>query len=169
MGTWVNNDGLFIKFGADEARSGTAVGWAGEYMDATDGSHVVEVVLTPMTALVAASTIVSDTVTIPFGAKIESIWLFCDIPATGVGATLNVGLIDQDRTTAFDSNGFLEAIPLTSMDAVGETTIYTAGVTGAGTLVGATLQNTGLIVADFDTAAFTAGRVRIRIKYHRPV
>lgn len=170
MGTWTNNDGLFIKLGADEARVGTTVGWAGEYMDATDGSHVVEVILTPMTALATGSTIVSDTVTIPSGAKIESVWLFTDVAATSGGAAaLNVGLIDQDRTTAFDSNGFLEAIALTSIDAVGETTVYTLGTTGAGTLVGATLSNTGLIVADYDTAAYTAGRVRIRIKYHVPI
>lgn len=169
--TWTNSDGLFIKFGATEGTVGgiTGIGWAAEYSRLADGRHMVEVVLNPMTAIPSSAAsgagIVSDTVTIPSGARMDEIQVFCDTVATGTGATLNLGLVDQDRSTEIDYDGFLAALALTSIDAAGERTTVTAGSTSAGALLGTTLTNTGLISVDYDTAAYTAGKIRIYILY----
>lgn len=169
MGTWTNNDGLFIKFGADEGRNYTSYGFAAEHSVMADGEHQVEITLNPLTALGTGSNIVSDTVTIPNGARITRVVVVTETAATSGGAAaLNVGLIDQDRSTALDADGLVAALALTAIDAAGETTSLTVGATSAGALIGTTLSNTGLIVADYDTAAYTAGKVKVRVYYYIP-
>ena len=54
---------------------------------------------------------------------------------------------------------------MTAIDTAGETNVIRKGSTGAGALIGTTLTNAGLLVADYDTAAFTAGEVVVRIRY----
>ncbi len=167
--SWFNADGLLVKFGQEPGVSGSTWGNAAEYMDVTDGLHVVEVILNPMTALLTTPSIISDTVTIPSGARIESVTTITATAATSGGAAaLNVGLIDQDRTTAFDADGFVAAAALTTIDLAGETTAYTTASGAGGALIGTTLTNTGLIVADYDTAVYTAGSIIVRIKYRFP-
>lgn len=168
MGTWLNNDGLFIKFGSDEGKVGTAYGFAGEYNVLNDGMHAVEVTLTPMTALTTTGTIVSDSVTIPNGARIHEVIVIAETACTGATATLDVGLIDQDRSTAFDDDGLVAALAVASIDAAGETNVLRVGSTSAGALIGTTLTNTGLIVASYNTAAFTAGKVKVVVHYYIP-
>jgi hypothetical protein len=167
--SWTNSDGLLIKFGREEGTVGGLAGngYASEYSVMQNGQHVVEVVLNDLTALGSSAEIISDTVTIPSGARIDEIVVICDTVATSSGsnATLNFGLIDQDRTTEHDYNGFIAALALTAYNAAGETTVITAGSTGAGALIGTTLSNAGLITADYDTEAFTAGKLRLLIKY----
>jgi hypothetical protein len=169
MPTWTNADGLFVKFGPSEGTVGTTYGFAGEYSSLNDGMHVVKVTINPMTALTTTGTIVSDSVVIPNGARIEEVTTIAETAATSGGAaTLDIGLIDQDRTTAFDDDGLIAAAAITSHDAAGETVVYRAGVAGAGALVGTTLTNTGLIVVSYNTAAYTAGKLIVLIKYYIP-
>jgi hypothetical protein len=168
-GIWQNSDGLRVKFGPTEAdRTGAYVG---SFADATDGYHVVTAVVD--LATVAASTtpyILSPTVSIPNGAFIESVEIWTIVETTGVNANLDLGLIDQDCATELDFDGLIVA----GDDFNGGTDIgtyfkYTEGVTDHGALVGTVLTNTGLLTTRYDTAAFTAGRLRIHIKYHMPI
>ncbi len=163
MGTWTNSDGLRITFGVDEAVTGTA----GEYRT-DDRDRVAEVVIN-LTSLGTAAAIQDQHTTIPAGMRIARVELINETAATSGGsAVLNVGLQRLDRTTELDYDGFIAAGALATFDAAGETVTYTEGSTAHGALIGTTLANPGYITADYDTAAFTAGRVRVRIYYYKP-
>lgn len=170
---WLNGDGLYIKYGTEESQvNGVAnVGNAGELLVAGggDGRHCVEVVLNPLASLTTTGQIVSDTVTIPSGARLENIIVIAETAATSSGSgTLDLGLIDQDRASAYDDDGLIAAMALTAIDAAGETTTVVPGGTAAGALLGTTLTNTGLIVASYNTGAYQTGKLRIRIHYYYP-
>lgn len=162
--TWMNSDGLYLKTGTQEAVLSTA----GEYRN--DGpQHVVEVTIYDMTVLGTASAIMDDVTFVPKNARIDKVDVITDTVCTGTNAVMNVGLTRRDRSTAIDADGLVAAIPVTSLDGAGETTSLTAGATYAGALIGTTLANNGYIAADYDTAAFTAGKVTIRVYYRFPV
>lgn len=159
MGTWMNNDGLYIKLGATEATHTTG----GEYN--MPGPVRIEEVDVDLTLLGSSSAIIDDSIMFPAGAFIEYVEVVNRVAATGSGATLNLGLVRKDRTTAIDVDGLLVTAPITDWNAAGETLRYTEGVTGHGALIGTKLAYTGYLVADYDTAAFSAGEVTIRIAY----
>lgn len=161
--TWLNKDGLYLKYGTAQATPNKA----GEYC--YDGPrHVIEISITDMTKITATdgSYFVSDQVFFPKNARIESVEVLTETAATGSGAVLNLGLVKTDRTTEIDFNGFIAALPQTSMTPAGKWTQLHEGDTDAGALIGTTTSNVGYIVADYDTAAFTAGAIKIRIYYH---
>jgi hypothetical protein len=163
MGTWTNSDGLYIKFGTDEA----TVGKGGEYRTNTS-LREVELEIT-LSGLTTTGVVQSDTVSIPNGYRIEEVEVFTETAATSGGAaTLDIGLIDQDRSTSFDDDGLVAAMALTAIDTAGEKSVLRVGSTGVGALVGTTLSNTGLIVASYNTAAFTAGKVVVRVRFYKP-
>ena len=164
MGTWTNNDGLRIKIGASEAN----VTQGGEY-NKTGEYHIVETRI-GLTGLGTASALVEPGIIIPKGARIEDVEVVAETAATSGGAAaLNVGLVRLDNSTAIDVDGLVAAAALTTIDAAGEKTVLRPGVTGAGALIGTTLANAGKIVADYDTAAYTAGSVIIRVKFYVPI
>ncbi len=160
---WYNSDGLYVKFGTEEA----TVGKVGMHKMAGP-QHMVEVFVPDMTALATGATIWDYNTVIPKNARIEKIEVITQTAVTSGGsATLNVGLIRTDITTELDYDGFVAALAIASFNAVGETVSITAGATSAGALLGTTLSNNGYITIDYDTAAFTAGAIRIRIYYVR--
>ncbi len=168
MTDWTNSDGLRVKMGRSEGIVGTALGWASELSVMADGEHLVKITLKDMTALGTAFALVSDTVTIPNGAFITRVVVINETIATGTNAVLNVGLYDQDRTTVYDADGLVAALPMASADALGETVTLVVGSTYAGSAIGTVLTNTSLISADYDTAAYTAGKLEIRVYYLIP-
>lgn len=160
--SYFDGDGLLRKYGTEKATANIA----GEYR--YDGPvHCIEAKIT-LSALAATPTIVSDVLSFPKGAIVEEIEITTRTAATGATATLNLGLIRNDRTTEIDYDGFLAAFPLASMDAAGEKTSVKVGSTGAGALFGNATANTGYLTADYDTAAFTAGVIFVRIYYFMP-
>lgn len=160
--TWLNNDKLYIKYGTTQATSNVA----GEYH--YDGPrHCIEIddlTLANVTAT-DGSYFVSDQVFFPKNARIEAVEVIAETAATGTGAVLNLGLCQTDRSTEIDFNGLLAAFPQTSLTPAGKYTLNHEGDTYAGALIGTTTSTVGYIVADYDTAAFTAGKARIRIYY----
>jgi hypothetical protein len=166
MGTWTNADGLYVKFGPTEVTVTTG----GEFE--TDGPfRITEVEISDLTTITATAgaTILADNVMIPKGARIESVQIINKTAATSGGsAVLNVGLVKQDRTTEIDFDGLVAAQAITSHDAAGEQTTLTPGSTAAGALIGTTLADPGLFVADYDTAAYTAGALYIRVRWYVP-
>lgn len=158
-------DGLLLKFGTEKA----VVQKAGEYRTA-GRNHEVEVKLT-LTAAATGSAIVTgtDLLLMPAGARIDEVEIVAETAATSGGsATLNLGLIREDRTTTYDADGFVAALALASYDAAGEKTVLRVGSTGAGAFIGTTLANKGYFVFDWDTAAFTAGVLVVTIRYYIP-
>ncbi len=159
--TWLNNDGLYVKFGTAQADPNNG----GEYRK--DGAlHEIEVKI-DLTDVGSSSTIVSDTVFFPKNARIEEVEIVTHTAATSSGAaTLDIGLIQADRSTAIDADGFVAALAKTSVDAAGEKTVLRVGSTGAGALIGTTNSTSGYIVANYGTAAFTAGVIYVRIRWY---
>ena len=158
---WYNSDGLYVKFGTETDTSVKA----GEYR--TNGpQRMIELTITAMTALGTAAAIQDDVTVVPKNARIEKVEIVTTTAVTSGGAAvLNIGLIRTDRTTELDYDGFVAAAALATFNAAGETVTITNGATGAGALVGTTLAYNGLLTADYDTAAFTAGAIKVRIYF----
>lgn len=157
---WTNNDGLIVKFGTEQ---GTA-GKAGEY--STLGPVRLTEVLIDLTALGTAAAVLDEHVSFPSGARIERVEIINQTAATSAGsAVLNIGLQRLDRTTELDYDGFVAAAALATFNVAGERNTLDIGSTGVGALVGTTLAHAGVLTADYDTAAFTAGVVRVRISW----
>jgi hypothetical protein len=162
MGTWLNADGLYIKYGTDEA----AYDNAGEYK--TDGPlRLIELEL-DLTTVGSSPAIFSDNALLQEGYRVEKVEVVTVTGATGATAVLNIGLQRTDRSTELDYNGLVAALPVASMSDAGETTSLVFGATYAGALIGTTLAYNGHLVADYDTAAFSAGVVKVRIYVSKP-
>lgn len=159
---WLNSDGLYVKFGADEATPGKA----GETNIAGDRREIVAEI-SAMTALTVTpgATILDDNVWLPKNARIEEVEVEVVTACTGATATLDIGLIRSDRSTQLDYNGLVAAAAVATLDTAGKRLNLIAGSTAAGALIGTTLSNNGLFVANYNTAAFTAGAIRVRVKY----
>lgn len=160
---WTNNDGLLVKFGTEEATRG-----AGGHVKSVGPLDVVEVEFL-LTGLGVSASIVDQHVVIPSGSRIEKVEVVAETAATSGGsAALNVGLIRLDRSTELDYDGLVAALALASIDAEGDVVTLIQGGTSRGALVGTTLANAGVLTADYDTAAFTAGKVVVRVHFYRP-
>jgi len=167
MATWMNDDGLYIKYGTSE---GVSTHPAGQYATTVSGEHCLEVVLT-LATLTQTETIVNDSVWIPANAWITKVEVLT-VVAAATGTAIDVGLIDQDRTTEIDYNGILAAFVTATMNAVGESTTLgevtsmPASITTQGALVGQEVTNTGYITASMtDATSFTTGVIKLRIWY----
>ena len=163
MASWKNADGLTIYYGKDEGK----VGNGGEYE--SDGLwREVEVVLN-LASLTSTSAVVSK-VQIPDSFQIGRVEVIADTAATSGGsATLNVGFAELVTGTAVATTGAVAALPLANINVDGERKQLDPGVTYAGTLVGGVISTTKttVITAFYDTAAFTAGKVRVRLFLNR--
>lgn len=162
---WMNDDGLYIKYGTKEV----VVTTVGEPAAPDNGTNHVVVIDLDLTTLTSSAAIIADSTVLPDGAFIDEVelWVLTAADSSGNNAALNVGLVRQDRSTTYDEDGLIDAEAEGDIDAVGDVVVYRIADAGdAGALVGTTLANTGYITADYDTEAFTAGEVRIRIKYH---
>lgn len=159
--SWTNNDGLFIRFGADKATARNG----GE--SSTDGNDRVVTIPFDYTDLAATGTegVLAEEVRIPDGAVIKGADLTVSTAfASGGSATLSLGLIDVDRTTAYDADGIDATIAVAAL---------TEGATIAcnGAAVNAKISNAGtavLVTATEGTAAFTAGAAELVITYYMP-
>ena len=169
MGTWMNSDGLYVKYGTSE---GVSTFKAGEYEDTIAGMTILEITV-PLTSLTETETILSDAVFIPANAFINWVETVAIVGAA-TGVAIDVGLIARDRSTAIDYDGLLAAAPTSNMNTAGETSRYQVavtiptGLTGTGALVGTevTTAGGGYVSASRTTAtAFTAGTIKIRIAY----
>lgn len=165
---WNNNDKLYLKYGPDKA---TPAG-AGELR--TYGSNHEWEVKIDLTTLTSSPVVIDDNTKIPSGYRVQEIVVIGETAATSGGsATLDIGVGKRDTAgsttlTEIDYNGFVAALAKTSYDAAGEQNTINIGSTGAGALIGTNLTDTGYITANFNTAAFTAGVVKVKIRAYRP-
>lgn len=157
---WYNNDGLYVKFGTEEA----TVANVGNY-NVSGPENMIELKITDMTALGTSAAIQDAGLVVPKNAFIQKVEVIVDTACTGTNAALNVGLIRTDRSTELDYDGLIAAGAVATLAAAGNIVEYTQGSTGHGALIGTTLANNGYLTADYDTAAFTAGAITIRVWY----
>lgn len=161
MAEWINSDGLRVRFGTDEA----TITRGGEVQP--DGELLQVIFKVPLTSAATGSALIPRTtgIVLPAGLRIDSVEVRTDTAATSGGsAALNVGLNRLDTTTAIDADGLVAALALTAIDAAGEKTTLIVGSTSAGALIGTTLANPGVLVFDYDTAAYTAGELTITVR-----
>lgn len=167
MGWWTNLDGLRIAFGKDEATH-TRVGEYRTYGPLRCVSAIID-----LDTLTDASAVISEVAILPAGAMVEKIDVIVLEEPTGTNAVLHVGTLKMDRT-AKDIDGLLAGLTEAAMDdAVGILTTFVKGTSS--TLGGASGADVGVLAgihtaptylsAEYETAAFTAGRVRIDVYY----
>lgn len=160
MATWLNNDGLELKFGTERAKPNIV----GEYRH--DGpTRVIEINFdyTDLPAVADNSVIISDNISLPIGAIVEKVEIFCsvDMDSSGDAMTLNVGWIDTDRTNNAVVDAFVVAATQAELNTGG------TNVSGwVGTAVGGNkLTSPKLLTWEVDSAAATAGKGVIRLYY----
>lgn len=176
--TWLNTDGLLVKFGKEEADKSPG----GEVSNSSKHEIVFEIDWTD--ALSATATILGTVGTagtygvwVPKGARIEAMETIVKTPFTSSGtigsATLVIGTKKtSDFSTELDHDGLTTtAFVGGSFDAAGERVYIVPGVTGAGDDYGTTTAENGVIcVANsaHATHPFTAGRLLCRVFYYLP-
>lgn len=164
---WYNKDGLYVKFGTNEAEAGKA----GEYGFLTDGNvHIIEIRALDLTTLTdSTQNIIDQNVWLPKNARPLWVDVINTEAATGNNAVLDLGLRKLNQAgTEFDYDGLLADAPRTDWASLGTIKRYQVGVTGVGAKVGTVLAEAGYIVATYDTAAFSDGTVDIRIGFEFP-
>jgi hypothetical protein len=169
MAIYVNADGLRIPYGTSEGKNAGA----GEY-SLTGPQHMTELTI-ELADVPSSAGIISSGVHLPAGVLIEKIHTLVTVETAGVNANLDLGLGYQHATTfaqtELDYNGLLAAADVfnSGTDVGASTTMFNEflpGGTEAGALVGTTLATTNpryLVTANYDTAAFTAGTLVVRI------
>lgn len=159
---WYNSDGLYVKFGTEEGQVATL----GEVR--TAGVNRETVITLDLTTLASTDTILDYATFLPKDAFIESVVIETLVSATSGGsATLSVGLYKSDTTTEISATALVAAATLAAIGNAGTRQILTLGSTGAGAKIGSTPGFPALISAKYATAAFTAGKVSIRVSWSK--
>lgn len=161
---WVNGDGLAVKFGPEEA----AVGRVASQED-TWGELCSASIHFDYTDLAATASILDYNSPLISGSRIVEVRVLCETAATGASAVMNVGLIKEDFSTAYDADGLVAALPLASADAAGELVVLNVGSTYAGSAIGTTLTEDAWVTVDYDTAAYTAGKWVVTVFFYKPI
>lgn len=165
---YLDNTGTYVKIGPE-----VAVPQAGGEYKTYGELREIEVLIPDLTVLTTSDAVLkgADNIFFPKSVVIEQVEIITDTAATSGGsATLILGLVQSDRTTMIDATGIVNAVAVATLTA-GSKQTYIKGTSGAGTKVGTGAAATTLpayITAKAGTAVFTAGAVRIRIKYYRP-
>jgi hypothetical protein len=161
---YLDNSGLYVKTGLEQTVPLTG----GEYRTYGELREIeLKLDLTKATAI-GAPFIVNDQVFFPKGVVVQEVEWYADAAAAGSSSTLDLGLVAVDRVTEIDFNGLLAAVAQATITA-GTKTVVVKGGTGAGALIGGSATtSTGYVCMNFNTAAFTGGTLRVRIRYFRP-
>ena len=162
MTIWTNSDGLKIRLGLDQAKV------AREGVTSTMGEEKEAVFDLDYAALptVAENGVFLNRVPgviIPAGSILRSATIIVStaFDSAGDAGTLTIGLSKPDGTV-IDADGIDAAIAQTAIDAAGEE------VACNGALIKTKLANDSCVTVEVDTAAFTAGRAKLILKYITP-
>lgn len=157
---WHNNDGLYIKFGTNEAE----VGVGGEYN--TLGQYREVEVVIDLADLTQTETVIDRNIIIPKGYVLAKVEVFTDTVAQ-TGTAIDVGVVRLNTTeTEVDYDGILAAFATASMSVAGETTVLTEATNTGGDLIGTVMSADypmWITASRTDATAFTAGRARIKL------
>lgn len=162
MATWVNNDGLPIRFGVDQAETGEGgqFRWHGPYAE-----YEFDVIWNEVEAF-GTVTYLGRSVRIPDGDLLtEATFEVSEAFSTASSPTLTFGFHNADGT-AYDADGIDATIAATAIDAVGDTVVCD------GDLVNKVLANPAkkysYVTCTVGTANFTSGKGKLRLKTWRP-
>lgn len=156
--SWTNSDGLKILYGTEAGE----VNRAG-FVEVDGARNVLKVIIdtSDMSGTTGQTVTNVPNTLIPSGALVTKATLTVLTAFTSGGsATLDIGLIGADGSTAVDLDGIDAAIALTALNAVGKQ------VTCDGALInGVALTADGQPYVKAGTAAFTAGKAELLIEY----
>lgn len=165
MAPYTDIGGLRQKFGVEQ----TVPGIGGEYR--TNGRlRELEFTITLSAATYpfgATNYILDENVFLPAGVRIQEVETYVQTAGAGATATLDVGLLRTDGTTVTDADGLIEAKTVASMVA-GEKVTFSDSTGFGGVLIGTTTANVNYVTIRVNTASFTAGVIRITIRYFTP-
>lgn len=163
MGSWMNNDGLYLQYGTDKARATTM----GDFMQPGE-TRQIEFTLTPST-LTTSPVVQGNSCTLPSGVFIEEVETNVENVAPAGGTSISIGTLRADRSTVVSNTAILNAQALTSHDAVGETNVYNVGSAGGGGgLLGTVTSFTDgfAYISALCAGTYTgAGTIKVRIRY----
>lgn len=167
--TWLNQDGLLIKFGTTEGR----IDNAGEYEDVYAGQTVLEVRINATEISTVASTLLGTgyNAGIPANAIITAVDIFTETALTSGGTpTLNIGLAKSIDFNVLSQTSLAAAVPFASISTVGTLFSVSSGVTGAnkGASAGISIGLFPAILTIDASVAFTAGKLQIRVYFYVP-
>lgn len=158
---WFNPDGLRVYFAGERRQFD-----GGEYPGA-GATRVIEWEVNATAIAATAGGLGLPWVIIPRNSVIESVEVISETAATSGGAaTLDVGIVRRDGTTEVDFDGLVAALPLANINVQGEKNVLTAGQTNAGALVGTETAYPGYLTVRYNTAAYTAGRLVVRVNLY---
>lgn len=159
---YMDSAGLYNKYGTEQTVPSTG----GEYVT-TGELREIEIKIN-LANLTVAETIQNDNLFVPAGMVIQEVEIYTDV-AAATGVAIDLGLTRTDRSTEIDFDGILAAYTTASMTA-GSKVVLVKGSSLVGALVGGSaLANVGQISCSATTStAFTAGTIRVRIRYFRP-
>ena len=161
MGSWMNNDGLYIEYGTTKAVPTTG----GEYV--SYGEDRTMEVYVDISTLTTSASILADTTFFPANVFVDSVTLVAETAATAI-TSLSIGAMQLDRSTTIADNAFADAVVIADINGAGETKVLTGPATagGAGTKVGTNFGTVpGYLTAKIAGSAGT-GKIKVIIKYH---
>ena len=176
--TWTNSDGLVVGFGTHTVDNNVP----GVYKGANGVTTMIaEYDLADLPDTFAATNVPPQAARIPRGSIIRNVLVQAIVGATSGGsATLDVGLWGVGLATEVvdDADGLCVDIPVAAIANIGDVAVgYGALVAfdGTGTeddkglaVAGATSNSDCVLAPSYETAVFTAGRVRIIVSYVEP-
>lgn len=164
QGNWMNNDGLYLKYGTSKVVPATA-GEFKSYGETRNSEFSIDLTTLPAFGT-AGIPVGADVAFIPQGAFIEQVEVECELAGAGATATLSVGLVGYDRTTVASATGFVNAMTVATLTQ-GSKTILTGGSSFAGGYIGtaAGTPSPGYLWVTANTANFTQGKIKLRIKW----
>src|SRR3569833_407085 len=162
-GSWLNSDGLYVLYGTQKAVPEVA----GDYFVYGD-TREIEMTI-DLTTLTTSPVVQSNTTFFPSNCFIESVQVDTEVGATG-GTSFSVGTMGMDRSTVsgtYSNTTFLSAAPIADHTTAGQRKDYLVGVTGVGGGVGTSIAFTlgGAYLTALAAGTYTAGRVKVRIRY----
>lgn len=166
--TWTNKDGLVVGFGTHSEDNDVAA-----VMGGTKKVLVAEYDLVDLSDTFAATDVKPQDPRIPRGSYITRAVVQTLVAATSGGAaTLDIGTWGVGLTTEVvdDADGIVADISIAEMTSIGETHVCDGALILAsnGVGVGATSNSDVVIAPSYETAVFTAGRIRLTVEYTVP-
>lgn len=163
--TWTNKDGLVVGFGTHTEDNDVPAVTGG-----TKKRIEVEYDLADLADTFAAANRKPQEVRIPRGSYITRAVVQTLVAATSGGAaTLDIGLWGVNDVVD-DADGIVADISIAEMTSIGETHVCDGALILAtnGVGVGATSNSDVVLAPSYETAVFTAGRVRLTVEYTVP-
>ena len=172
---WTNNDGLRVGFGihSEDNDVAAAVASANGIVTVT-----AEYDLLGLSDTFAATNVKPQDHRIPRGSVVKSCMIHTLVtPTSGGAATLDLGLWGTDIATPVvdDADGLVADATIAELDIIGSAILCDGAyivdsATAASTqyAVGAVAEADCVLAPSYETAAFTAGKIRVVLEYLPP-